>query len=590
MATDPTLETLMANTALIAQAAQRSDAASKLQHRFVHGGADESIPTESGPLPTLSKWKADTDQVLAQVKVIADSNARREAADPTVRADGSPLQSGDEYFNTLDRLKKVYNGAVWYVPNADGQMIQRNLANATDPDTGPNMVGFLQSGTGTQSRTVGDKLRERHSLFDFMAKAEQDDVTSGGSRLNHTAAINRALASGYEIELPDGVLNAEYIELVDGTRAIGKGHIAGRLGTNNWSGTVIRALPSAERKFIRMPAGKIRGVLLEGFTLAGDHVHNPLQDGISLEGVVSGRDGGLWDFELRRLFVKGFAGDGLRLVGGYKDTQAPVQFGQVAHVLVERPVATARSLVLMGQCEHIEFDECRFDGVYGLGPVGVGSYIGRFDPAHDIRPNNITFTNPSFQRASVGIEIDRCENIVMIAPWFETVKTAVRQNNSSVGLELIAPRFANVITGLECGKNCMASIRSPIVAGSISNLVVGSNHSGVRLDSPSKAGVGTSGVHSTVSFNSGRQLEVKAHTFLNVEFGPGLTIETINGYHMPGETLTLLVTSNPVRFTSAGNLALGSLGPYKVLAPGSTITFIRTDAPGVAHWQCIGLV
>ncbi|RON08880.1 hypothetical protein BK659_14590 [Pseudomonas brassicacearum] len=469
-------------------------------------------------------------------------------------------------------------------------MIQRNLANAADPDTGPNMVGFLQSGTGTQSRTVGDKLRERHSLFDFMTKAERDDVTSGASRLNHTAAINRAFASGYEIELPDGVLNAEYIDLVDGTRAIGKGHIAGRLGTESWNGTVIRSLPSAERKFIRMPAGKIRGVLLEGFTLAGDYVHNPLQDGISLEAVVSGRDGGLWDFELRRLFIKDFAGDGLRLVGGYKNYQAPMQFGHVAHVLVQRSVATARSLVLMGQCEHIEFDECRFDGASGLGPVGLGSYIGRFDPAYDIRPNNITFTNPSFQHADVGIEIDRCENIVMIAPWFETVKTAIEQKNSSTGLELIAPRFANVVTGLDCGKNCQASIRSPIVAGSMSNLVVGSNHAGVRLDSPSKAGVGSSGVHSTVSFNAGRRLEVKAHALVNVEFGPGLTIETIDGYHMPGETLTLLVSSNPVRFATGGNLALGSLGPYKVLAPGSTITFIRTDAPGVAPWQCIGLV
>ncbi|WP_242486405.1 hypothetical protein [Pseudomonas sp. TH03] len=500
-------------------------------------GADERIPTEPGSQPSLSNRKADTNQAL--------------------------------------------------VPTQD---LQQDLANSMDPKMGPNMVGFLQSGTGAESRTVGDKLRESHSLLDFMTKAERGDVTSGASLLDHTTAINRALSSGYEIELPDGVLNAQYIELVDGTRAIGKGHIAGRQDTRQWSGTVIRALASAHTQFVRMQEGKIRGVLLEGFTLAGDYVHNPLQDGISLEGKVSGPDGGLWDFELRRLFVKGFAGDGLRLVGGYKNTQAPIQFGLVDHVLIERPLAKSRGLVLMGQCEHIEFDECRFDGVYGLGSVGVGSYIGRFNPAYDIRPNNITFTNPSFQRASVGIDIDRCENIVMIAPWFETVITAVRQNNSSSGLELIAPRFANVVTGLDCGKNCMASIRSPIVAGSMSNLVVGKNHGGVRLDSPSKAGVGTTGVHSTVSFNAGRGLEVKAHAFVNVEFGPGLTIDTINGYHMPGETLTLLVSSNPVRFISGGNLALGNQGPFKVLAPGSAITFIRTDAPGVAAWQCIGLV
>lgn len=468
--------------------------------------------------------------------------------------------------------------------------LQQKLANNTAPDEGPNMIGFLQSATGTQPRTVGDKLRERHSLLDYMTKAEREDVTSGAALLNHTTAINRALSSGYEIELPDGVLNAEYIELADGTRAIGKGHIAGRQNTNHWNGTVIRALPSGQKQFIRMPEGKIRGVLLEGFTLAGDPVRNPLQNGISLEAAVSGRDGGLWDFELRRLFVKGFAGDGLRLLGGYKDTQTPIQFGHVDHVLVERPLATSRALVLMGQCEHIEFDECRFDGIYGLGPVGLGSYIGRFDPAYDIRPNNITFTNPSFQRAEIGIEIDRCENIVMIAPWFETVITAVQQKNSSAGLELIAPRFANVVTGLNCGKNCMASIRSPVVAGRIQNLVVGSNHGGVRLDSPSKANVGTTGVHSTVSFNAGSQLEVKAHAFVSIVCGPGLTIDTINGYHMPGETLTLQVSTNPVRVAAGGNLALGSQGPDRILDAGTTITFIRTDTPGIAAWQCISLV
>lgn len=499
-------------------------------------GADASTPIESGPQPTPSTQNANINQVLTQEKGV-----------------------------------------------------QQNLANAVDPGMGANMVGFLQSGTGTEPRTVGDKLRERHSLLDFMTNAQREDVTSGAALLNHTAAINRALSSGYEIELPDGVLNAEYIELVDGTRAIGKGHIAGRQNTSLWSGTVIQALPSEHKEFLHMREGRIRGVLLEGFTLAGDHIRNPLQGGISLEAQVSGRDGGLWDFELRRLFVKGFAGDGLRLVGGYKDTQAPIQFGHVDHVLIERPLATSRALVLMGQCEHIEFDECRFDGVYGLGPMGVGSYIGRFDPDYDIRPNNITFTNPSFQRANVGIEIDRCENVVMIAPWFETVITAIQQKNSSAGLELIAPRFANVVTGLDCGTNCMASIRSPIVAGRMSNLVVGNNHGGVRLDSPSKAAVGTMGVHSTVSLNAGRQLEVKAHAFVNVEFGPEITIDTINGYHMPGETLTLLVSANPVRFSAGGNLALGGQGPSKVLEPGCTITFIRTDAASIAAWQCISL-
>ena len=354
---------------------------------------------------------------------------------------------------------------------------------------------------------------------------------------------------------------------------------------------MIRALPSSEPSLVRMAAGRVRGVLLEGLTLAGDYLRNPLQHGISLHGKVAGRDGGLWDFELRRLFIKGFAGDGLKLLGGYRDTQAPMQFGQVSHVLVERPVARARALVLMGQCEHIEFDECRFDGLYGLGAKGIGSYLGRFSPACDIRPNNLTFTNPSFQRARVGLVLDRCENIVLMAPWFETVHTAIRQQHASVGLELIAPRFANVLTGLECGTQCMASMRSPIAAGRIGNLVLGSGHAGISLDAVSKPGVGTQGVHPTLVLLAGRSLQVKAHRLVNLTCGPGQTLETLIGQHMPGQTLTLLVGAHPLRIVAgSGNLALGSLGPYRVLGPGSCITFIRTDAVGAAPWQCIALV
>lgn len=472
-------------------------------------------------------------------------------------------------------------------PAADAQGPPIN----STPDTAADHIGFMQSAAGNPPRTAGDQLRERYSLLDFMTRAQREDVTTGRSLLDHTAALNLALASGHEIHMPGGVFNARYLELQDGSRLIGQGHIAGRQGVQPHSGTLIRALPSTESSFVRMAAGRVRGVLLEGLTLAGDYLHNPMQDGISLQGRVAGNDGGLWDFELRRLFIKDFAGDGLKLLGGYRDTQAPMQFGYVSHVLVERPVAAARSLVLMGQCEHIEFDECRFDGVYGLGPQGIGSYLGPFSPHFDIRPNNLTFTNPSFQRASIGLDIDRCENIVLVAPWFETVTTAIRQQHASVGLELIAPRFANVVTGLECGSHCMASMRSPIAAGSIGNLVLGSGHGGIRLDAVSKPGVSTQGVHPTLELPATRQLEVKAHPMVKLECSPGQTLETITGQHMPGQTLTLLVHGNPLRVAAVGgNLALGNLGPYTVLAPGSCISFIRTDAPGIASWQCIALI
>ncbi len=68
-----------------------------------------------------------------------DTNFRRETADPSVRSDGSPLEIGDEYFNTVELVKRVWNGAIWYTPNADGQAIQLALAN---PMTQPKASGW----------------------------------------------------------------------------------------------------------------------------------------------------------------------------------------------------------------------------------------------------------------------------------------------------------------------------------------------------------------------------------------------------------------------------------------------------------------
>jgi hypothetical protein len=127
--TDPvTVEALVAYAGQISEAAARSGAASQLQHQFVHGDLDTVIETESGPLPSLAKWKSDTDKVFEDVRVIVDTNFRREPADPGARSDGSPLRVGDEYFNTVELVKRVWNGAIWYTPNADGQLIQQAFA------------------------------------------------------------------------------------------------------------------------------------------------------------------------------------------------------------------------------------------------------------------------------------------------------------------------------------------------------------------------------------------------------------------------------------------------------------------------------
>lgn len=482
---------------------------------------------------------------------------------------------------------------VYYVPDFlmignSSAVSSGDLTNATDPAKGAGMIGFTNTGTGAIASTAYRKLTEWHSLFDFMTNAERNDIQSGTSALNHTAALSRAIQSGYGIELPDGQINATAIDVLDGTRLRGKGHSAGRPGVPRLGGTLIRALPSTEIHFMRIPTGRVRGVELVNFSMIGDLTSNPGQNGLSMDGIVNGGDGGLWDFNFDSLYISGFGADNFRLAGGFENTQSPMQFGRVSHVVVERPTSTSRSLVLTGQCEHIAFEECRFDGVFNLGAAGDGSYMGRVDTLHDIRPNNITFVNASFQRANIALTIDRCENVTMITPWFETVTVGIEQKSASTGLEIINPRFANVQIGLRSGSGCRSSMRSPVVAGTITNLFVGSFHAGASIDSTSKGGISTQNVNYDVAVGAGTTaLSVQAHKFSPHTFAAGITIDTINGFHMPGETVTIFASTNNVSFVNGGNISLASLGSPFVLQAGRTITFIKTDTNGLAPWRAM---
>lgn len=552
---------------------------------------------EGDPLDAGYVWIGEPNKYPKNfpVTVYYDAALTIPAASPLRTSNGYVVRNGTPTFLYINgnysilvednRSRQIFYVADFYMTGSSAAVSATDLANASNPALGAGMSGFTNTGTGAIASTAYRKLTEFHSLFDFMTNAERDDIQSGASVLDHTDALDRAIQSGYGINLPDGKINARYVEIIDGTRLIGKGSANGRPGIPSQTGTQIKALPSAEPIFMRIPSGRVRGVELQGFSVRGDHVANPGQNGIYFQGVVSGVDGGLWDFNFESLYVTGFALENFAIIGGTLDTQSPMQFGRVSHIIVERPISTAKSLLMVGQCEHISFNECRFDGVSGLGAVGQGSFMGR--SGSDIHPSNVTFLNCSFQRADVGIFVDRCENIVFIAPWFETVNVGVEQAASSTGLDLIAPRFANVQIGLRSGSNCRSDIRSPVVVGTITNLFVGNFHAGASIESTSKPGVPTSNVNYDRPVLVGPVLDVQAHKFSVHTFSPGITIDTINGYHMPGETVTIFVGSNATAFANGGNLSVGGLpNPFTVPA-GSTITFIKTDTAGLAPWRCL---
>lgn len=113
--------------------------------------------------------------------------------DPVTRPDGTDMEEGDEYHNTVDRSRRVFVQGVW---TAFLGASTADLANADDPQKSAGMVGFRQVGVGCVARTVARKLGEVVSVKDFGAVGDgtlhtlQEWVDAG--RFASLAAIQTA--------------------------------------------------------------------------------------------------------------------------------------------------------------------------------------------------------------------------------------------------------------------------------------------------------------------------------------------------------------------------------------------------------------
>jgi len=110
--------------------------------------------------------------------------------------------------------------------------------------SGASLVGFSQGGAGAQSRTVQEKLREKVSVFDFLADAQKADVEARTRLIDVTANIQSAIDAsvGRELYFPAGdylISAALTVTLGSLTIACDRGQAQFVLGTENQNGLVI---------------------------------------------------------------------------------------------------------------------------------------------------------------------------------------------------------------------------------------------------------------------------------------------------------------------------------------------------------------
>lgn len=112
--------------------------------QFAAPNGEYDLKIEAGLITsTLPVVFADTLQALQQLGGFLPPSATA----PIARVDGTPLQPGDNYFNTADGVQYIYIYSTWTANNVNGA----DLANQSDPAKGAALVGY-------DNKTVADFL------------------------------------------------------------------------------------------------------------------------------------------------------------------------------------------------------------------------------------------------------------------------------------------------------------------------------------------------------------------------------------------------------------------------------------------------
>lgn len=221
-------------------------------------GINANVTTVAGIAAAVSTTAAN----VADITNFSDVYQGPKASDPTLRNNGSALQQGDLYFNTVEQALRAYGGTQWVAGTAGSVNVQRFSGDGSDttftlasapagenntqvfiggvyqqkdsysvsgttltfssaPPSGTNnievvtiatlalgetdaaLVSFLQAGTGAVERTMEGKGRDVASILDFIPPGTDTENTDCTAYFNLASLASQVYGSNVwrEIEL-----------------------------------------------------------------------------------------------------------------------------------------------------------------------------------------------------------------------------------------------------------------------------------------------------------------------------------------------------------------------------------------------------
>ena len=103
-------------------------------------------------------------------------------------------------------LTRAAKGSELTYNEMDANLIDTRDALAAP--SGSGLVGHIASGAGAVATTVQSKLRVTKLVWDYLSPAERTDVESNTLALDHSASLQVAINTGYDLDFSGFNFNA----------------------------------------------------------------------------------------------------------------------------------------------------------------------------------------------------------------------------------------------------------------------------------------------------------------------------------------------------------------------------------------------